>query len=255
MSNGYYRVVVNTDSISRAFGEITQEMQLALTQGIQLASAMAFAHANELARDRLKSRLSMFLDGLSYQKITDGVWSIELDESKSWIDDGLQPRDMKPDLLRKNAKTAKDGSRYKVIPFSHDKRPQDQTDKQKELVDSIKRELKVRKIPFKKIELKSDGSPRLGKLHTLNIDSARPTSKSSHPALQGVNIYQRLGPKGAIRRDIVTFRVVSSKQTDKWFHPGLRPVSIMDDTYTWVVNEFENKILPDILASFDKKGV
>lgn len=251
MSN-YFRVQVNAEGLAKAFGQLANEAEQAIKDGVKLASAMAYAHANELARERLHSRLTTFLDALRYKEVSEGIWAIELDESATWIDDGMKPHDMKPDLLRKNAKIGKDGQRYKVIPFSHSKNPQDQTDKEKGYADQIKAELKKRKIPLKKVELNADGSPRIGKIHGFNIDSARPSPKASHPALSGVNIYQRKDNNGNIRKDIVTFRVVSSKQTDKWFHPGLKPANIFDDTYTWVLNEFENRILPDVLASFDK---
>lgn len=251
MSN-VFKVHVDAASLAQSFGELRQDVERAVTDGVRLASAMAYAHANELARERLHSRLRMFLDALSYKKIDDGIWAIELDEKATWIDDGMEPHDMKENLLRKNYKVAKDGSRYKIIPFDHGKPPTEQTSKQQELAQQIKSELKSRKIPYKKIEVDEKGSPRLGRLHTFNVEgSARPTPKSSHPALQGVNIYQRKNGEGKIRRDIVTFRVVSSKQTDKWHHPGLKPVNIFDDTYKWVMGEFENRILPDVLAAFD----
>lgn len=253
MSNGFFRVMVDSKALAESFGELKQEVEKAVTDGVRAASVMAYAHANEIARERLHSRLNTFLDALSYKQVADGVWSIELDEKATWIDDGMNPRDMKPDLLRKNYKVNKKGEKYKVIPFSHSKNPQDQTKKEKGLVDQLRKELESRKIPFKEVELNPDGSPRLGKLHTLNIDSNKPTQRSTSPALQGVNIYQRKGANGEVRRDIVTFRVVSEGQKDKWFHPGLKPVNIFDDTYSWVLNTFESKILPDVLASFDKQ--
>jgi len=253
MNNGLFKIQVDAKTLAQSFGELAQEAEQAVTDGVKLASAMAYAHANELARERLHSRLNIFLNALTYRQITNGVWAIELDESATWIDDGTQPRDMKPDLLRKNAKTAKDGSKYKVIPFDHGKNPQDQTPKQKDLTSQIRNELKNRNIPFKKIELNSDGSPRVGKLHSFNIDSGKPSARAKTDALKGINIYQRKGANGNIRRDIVTFRVVSSKQTDLWFHPGNKPVNIFDDTYKWVLGEFEGRILPDILTSFDNR--
>lgn len=251
MNSGFFKIQVDAKTLAESFGQLAQEAEQAVKDGVKLASAMAYAHANELARERLHSRLNMFLNALTYHQITDGVWSIELDESATWIDDGTGARDMKPDLLRKNAKTSKTGAKYKIIPFEHSKNPQDQTPKQKDLTAQIKNELKNRKIPFKKIELNSDGSPRIGKLHSFNIDSNKPSARAKTPALQGVNIYQRKGLNGNVRKDIVTFRVVSSKQTDMWFHPGNKPVNVFDDTYKWVLNEFEGKILPDILSSFD----
>lgn len=142
-------------------------------------------------------------------------------------------------------------SRYKVIPFDHGKSPSMNTPKAQEIVDQIKRELRAVNVPFKKIEYNADGSPRLGKLHTFNFPSERPSRAASHPALSGLSIYQRKLQSGKVKRDIMTFRVVSSKHAgSKWMHPGLEAQNLMDEAFEWAMKTWDNEILPAIMEKF-----
>jgi hypothetical protein len=161
---------------------------------------------------------------------------------------------MTEDLLRKNAKIAKDGSRYKAIPFDHGK-PSSQTSVNTSmLVNQIKAELKARNIPYKKIEYNADGSPRIGRLHTIRgINSPKPSERASHGVLEGLTIYQRKLPSGKVRRDIMTFRTVSSKMKgSKWIHPGIEPKKFMDEALEWAEKVFNDEILPSILDRYSK---
>lgn len=255
MSNPKYRIEIDAKALAEDFGEIARDVEQAVEDAVKLASAMTYAKANELAAQKLNSRRKQFTDALSYEEIAPGIWVVSLDESALWIEDGMDPHSMVDDLLRKNPKVAKDGTRYKVIPFDHGKAPSLQTSKAKEITDQVKRELKSLKVPFKKVELNPDGSPKLGTVFKKNIPSARPTAKAKYPSLHGLTIIQsQVGEK--VKRDVMTFRVVTDKhkQEGLWFHPGIGGVKIIDEVFNWVSNEFDNKILPEVLARFRDQG-
>lgn len=244
------RIEIDAEEIASQFGEIKEEVSQALTEAVRQASVMAYGIANELAADKLTSRLKPYQDALSYEEISPGLWSIALDESAFWIEEGLDPHNQRDTLLQKNYKIAKDGSRYKSIPFEHSKNPSQQTQKARQITQMVKKELKARDIPFKKIERDAAGSPRIGKIHSFSVkDSPKPSAKAKYGALMGVNIYQRMEGKKAVR-DIMTFRTISSKQDDRWMHPGLKPEKILDLTFDKIQQIFDNEILPEVMRKY-----
>jgi hypothetical protein len=188
-------------------------------------------------------------------------WDITVKEGESFVCQGMLIHNsgFQEELLHgKSSKVSKDGTRYAVIPFEHSKAPSQQTSSAKQLTDQIKSELKKRNISYKKIEYGADGSPRLGLIHKFDIESARPSrisgiTKASHPALSGVSIYQRKMPGGKIKRDIMTFRVISekSKAEGKWVHPGMVGYKLMDKSLDWAFDLWEREILPDIIKKFN----
>jgi hypothetical protein len=250
-SNPKYRIEVDAQALSESFGEFAKEVEQAVEDSVKLASSMTYAKANEMAADKLKSRRQTYQDALSYEEVTPGIWVVSLDPSALWIEEGMDPHSMVDDLLRINPKVGKNGLRYKVIPFDHGRAPSQQTAKAKEISDQVKRELKSLKVPFKKIEMNPDGTPKLGTVFRKNIPSARPTAKAKYPSLHGLTITQRkVGDK--VRRDVMTFRIVSDKHKAEglWFHPGLQAVKIIDQVFEWISKEFDDKILPQVLERF-----
>jgi len=224
----------------------------------------------------------------SVEEVSPGVFVIVLDKSALWIEDGMETHEMIDDLLKNNAKTSKSGSRYKVIPFDIGRGGASQSPGQNALNQALRAELKKRGIKYKGIERNPDGSPKIGLLHSFNISRtpirpagtagkpgwgkgavgdvmagpANPGELSGIPLLHGVRIYQHAlqKPTGEpefnkqghqkATRNITTFRVVSSTQkgTGKWVHPGLTPRLFFEKTETWVENQWEQHVLPDILS-------
>lgn len=232
------------------FGDIKEQIKEKVEKGVQSLAAMTHAKVAEMAQGELHSTRHIYMDALGFEQIAPNVWAVSLDAQKAgWIENGRKSGPMFDDLLRKNAKVSKEGNRYKAIPFEHSKPPSQMTGEAQLLVTRIKSALKKEGIPFKKIEKDASGNPRLGKLHTLNIKSAPPTSRSTSPALFGVNIYQHKTSKGNVRRDIMTFRVISDKQrgTGKWEHPGTEPKNFFEKAYNWATRTWETEILPAIL--------
>src|SRR6185436_18067221 len=178
--------------------------------------------------------------------------------------DGLKPHNMLDDLLKSpKAKRAKDGSEYIVIPFQHKKGKTQMTQAQATLTATIKAEMQKMGIPYGKIETHSDGSPRIGVIHELDITKLPLKSwdgpgqghgpigdvrqgPTGIPFLQGVQVRQRkaLDKRGneQILREIMTFRVASSKhreQKGRWDHPGTAPVPLLEEASKWAVDHWK----------------
>jgi hypothetical protein len=182
------------------------------------------------------------------------------------------------------AKTAKDGSRYLVIPFQHGpgKGPTNTPASSLDIVGAVKSAMKARKIPWAKIERDDQGRPKLGKLHKFNVQSPMKTGQGpgqgwgpvgqvkqgpndrqkvgggpgggGTPFLHGVNVYQHPDGKGGVKRSVMTFRIVSSKhEAPRWDHPGLEPANIMDDVAKFAEEELEKTILPKLIESLSSK--
>jgi hypothetical protein len=265
--------------------------QAAKRAGDTLAPAV-HAHVLEEANKKLHSRRKKFVDAVSFKQQNDSTWLIILDASARWIDDGTEPHEMIDSLLSKRtsksqgAKTARDGSKYRIIPFEHGpgKGPGSSTPAEASLQQAIKKELRraqnnitgEKGIPWGKLEVGKDGKPLTGLLHSLDIRHSPVKTangpgqgwgpiggvkqgKTGIPFLQGVRIYQR-AVKGAdgkerVQRSIMTFRTVSSKHkgTGRWFHPGLEPVHIFDEAHKWGKDKWEKEVLPSIIDWVSKQ--
>lgn len=236
-------------------------------------TAMTRAHIAEEANKRLHTRREMYLEGLTHYQLDENTFIVNLDAKVRWIDDGLPEHNMLDDLLKSpKAKTAKDGSKYIVVPFQHKKGPTQMTPAQKNLLDTIKTELKAKKISYGKLEMGADGKPKLGLLHKFDIKD-KPIKQTNGPGqgkgpigsvmqgntgiplLQGIRIYQRefqkKGGGTGVRKDIMTFRVASSKQKGqgKWDHPGTPAVKLMDEGYDWAKRTWERDIVPGLILA------
>jgi len=244
------RIKIDVQSLSKQLKEYAMEAEADMRKGVANLSALSHAKIRDLAAEKLHSTRNTFLDNLSQvEEVVPGVFVITLNEAALFIEEGMERHDMKPDLLKKNAKVGKNG-RYKIIPFEHSKLPQNMTGKEQNIVQQIKQKLKEEKVPFKKIEYDAKGNPKTGKLHSFNWGGERP-GKGNTGVLQRVSIYQSKGPTGNIRRDIMTFRTVSEGQTDKWYHPGIKAAKILDEAGDWAEKEFYNSILPEIIAKWN----
>jgi hypothetical protein len=226
--------------------------------------------AIELAASRLHSRRKMFIEGVSTFEAEQGVWVLHLDAKVRWIDDGMGQHDMLDNLLSsKKAKRAKDGSVYLIVPFRHGTGvgKGSATPAQMDLTTTIKSEMKQRGIPWSKMETDSSGKVKLGRIHSFDIGN-RPLKTANAPGqgkgpigdvrqgptgipfLQGISIYQKEDGKGGFKKDIMTFRIASSKHRGqgRWQHPGLKPVHIFDDTVKWMHETLDQKIVPQLMA-------
>jgi hypothetical protein len=242
---------VNAEEIANQLKAFKEEARAAIEEGVKQLSSMTHAKVTELAQEKLSSTRKIYTDNLEYREVIPGLWVVSLDKPAMWIEEGRKSGDMTEDLLRKGAHTAKDGSRYKAIPFDYGKPPSQMDPFTRNLVAKIKFELKKSGIPFKKLELDAKGSPRIGKLHTMDISSPHPSSRASHPALSGLTIYQNKTAGGKVRRDIMTFRMVSDKHKGKkWIHPGRDAEKFFEQALAWAEEQWEREVLPQIMEKF-----
>lgn len=248
---------IDVTGLAREFKELALEVEQDLRLAVGRLAAETHAKVIEMASEELKTSRKDFLDSLGFEEISPGVWVVSIDESGLWIEEGIpENKDMKPDLLKTNAKVSKDGNRYKVIPFDYGKTPSQNSAKTNELVNYLRQSLKKEEVPFKKIERNSDGSPKVGKLHELDFGNPRGTmggpGKGNTPVFKNLSIYQTITKSGNVRRDILTFRTVSSgpASAGKWIHPGLEPKKYLEKVSDWAIQEWETKILPEILEKY-----
>lgn len=247
------KLFIDAEQIAKQLKEWKYEVEQDIHKSVANLSAMTHAKVSELASTELHSSKQELNDNLGFEEIAPNVWVVSINEKALWIEEGIENnKDMKPDLLKNAKKTSKKGYKYRSIPFHHSKASSQLTPKAQLLVAQLKSELKKANIPFKKIEKTAEGSPRLGKLHTLNISSEKPTQRASTPALMGVNIYQTLTKTGNVRRDILTFRTVSESPASngKWIHPGFQGKHFLERALDWAEKEFFNNILPEILNKY-----
>jgi hypothetical protein len=249
---------IDAAAIAAQFKEFATEVEQDLQKAVANLAAITDAKVKEMANNELHSTRKKFMDSLGFEEVSPGVWVISVDEGGLFVEEGIEPnKDMKPDLLEKDYKTSKDGHRYKAIPFDYGKAPSQQTAKTQELVSYLKQELKKQNVPFKKIERNSDGSPKVGKLH--EFDFGNPGGRmggpgnGNTPVFKNLSIYQSVTAAGQVRRDILTFRTVSSgpASANKWIHPGLDAKKFLDRALEWAMKEWEDKILPEVMKKWE----
>lgn len=249
---------IDAAAIAASFKEFAMEVEQDLHKAVANLAAITHAKVVQEANEELHSSRQEFMDSLGFEEVAPGVWVISVDESGLWVEEGIDAnKDMKPDLLKNNPKISANGNRYKVIPFDYGKPPSQMTPTTQMIVAAIRDNLKKEKVPFKKIERNTDGSPRTGKLH--EFDFGNPggkmgsIGKGNTPVMNGLSIYQTITASGNVRRDILTFRTVSSgpASAGKWHHPGLAPKKFLDRALDWAMKEWEDKILPEALKKWD----
>lgn len=257
-------------------GDIKEKIQGSAQKELENLAKQTHAHIVEQVQKKLHSSREKYLDALSINEVDADTWLITLADKAMWIEEGIEPNhEMIDDLLKSpKAKTAKDGSKYMVVPFEHKKGPTSQTPAAKSLTDTIKAEFKNRNIPYGKLEHDAQGKPKTGLLHQFNINNlplktgngvgqghgpigAVKQGMTGIPLLRGIRVYQKevKTPEGKskIVKSIMTFRVVSSKQkgSGSWVHPGLEPKHFFEEAVEWALKEWEDKIKDKILMSIE----
>lgn len=257
--------------------EFRTSVDKAMKNAARDLAAMTHAHILEEAQAKLHSTREKFVKALSIQQVDEDTWVIELAKDAMFIEEGIKPNtDMLDGLLKSpKAKTAKDGSRYLVVPFDHKKGQASQTPAAKSLTDTIKNEMKSRGISYGGIEKDANGKAKTGLLHSFDIMKnpvktaqgpgqghgpigAVKQGATGIPHLQGVRVYQTpvkgKDGKESIKKSIMTFRIASSKMKGqgRWIHPGLEAKRFLDEAATWALAEFEKHIKDQILVSVTK---
>jgi hypothetical protein len=224
---------------------------------------------NELNSFQQQAYLGKNEENLKYSKLGEGVYMIELDSSAAFIEDGSPKKFMKW-LLENNpkAKTAKDGSRYAHIPFSHSKSnsTKNVNDPKSAFYDIVSKRLKEENIDLNKIEKNTDGTPKLGIIHKINTNSIIASEKNranfSSPRsqemaekiglkphsgihkLEGLFVTQRKDKGGKIVKEAVTIRTISSKHEaeGRWYYPQIKPFNGMQAGYEFAKAQMEEAV-------------
>ena len=168
----------------------------------------------------------------------------------------------------KGVKTAKDGSTYRVIPFKHSSGVGGKSESpEPEIASMIKKQLREKGISLNKIERDQFNNPRTGVLHKLGIDKKRtsypqdlfssPRNKETadriglkpshgHHYLNNAVVVQREveGPKGKMKisKEVVTFRVVSSKHKaeGRWMYPAVPALNSIPEAHKYAIAQWES---------------
>lgn len=245
------KLEIDVEKIAAEFGKFAREVEEDLKAGVAELAGATHSMIVEKSAEELKSSRKTFQDNLKFEEIQPGVWVITIKKPALWIEDGIPSNyDMKEALL-KNAKTSPTtGNKYKIIPFDHGKPPTQMAPYNKDVAMRIKKKLSDNNINFKKIEVDEKGSPRVGKLHTLDFGGEKP-GQGNTPVMKGINIYQT-AKGGKVRRDILTFRTVSSgpASAGKWHHPGLKGKQFIERAYQYASDIWEREVLPKILEKW-----
>jgi hypothetical protein len=235
---------IDAEAIAAQFKDYMLSIKEDIQKSVENLATLTRTRIVEEVDKTLHTSQKEYMEALGdAEEVAPGVWVISLDEKALWIEEGIEAgKDMKPDLLK--------GKKYRVIPFKYDKGPSQNSSFTQGLISEIRQKLRKEKIPFKKIEYDSNGSPRTGKLHEFNLGGPRP-GKGNTPALTRLSIYQN-EKAGKIKRDILTFRTVSAgpASAGKWIHPGLTAQRFMDKAMDMATKDWEEKILPEILEKY-----
>lgn len=253
-----FNIIINADEVAGQIGQKAEDIKRKLKQSVQGLAGAAHAKVLELAGEKLRSLQSKYKDAVSFEQVDDSLWVVTLDASARWIEDGHGAWSMYDSLAKSSkAKTSKEGNKYMAIPFEHSKKPSDQSVSAQRVTNHIRDFLKKEKVPYKKIEYNADGSPKLGLLHRFNTDKSpgllmkHPSSKAKSPLLQGLAIYQRTDSEGKVKRDVMTFRMISEKTKGdgRWEYESRQGVDIFRQTHEWAKSAWENDILPALIES------
>ena len=249
---------------------------VAKAAGMEAMSNLVFAtqtHIQEEVKQKLHSTRQMYLDNLHAEPVDADTWAIILDPPAMWIEEGMPQHEMIDDLLKSDkARTTKKGSKVLSVPFEHKKGAAESTPAQKDLTDTIKSEMKKRGIQYGGLEKDAGGTPKLGLLHSFDINTgpmktgmgpgqgagpigAPRQGPTGVPFLAGVRVYQKSYKdkkgKDHVKKSIVTFRTVSSemKGTGRWMYPGFTAKHFLDEGAEWAQKEFENNIKDKLIIS------
>jgi hypothetical protein len=205
---------------------------------------------------------------IKWSKLGSGMWQVEVDEKARWLEEGRASMFM--EWLLKNAKTAKDGSKYKVIPMSILKgagKPPGWKPHNTPLADLASKVLKDEGINLKKLDRDIDNKPiTTSKLIDTSkyaetadrslfsmprdAETAKRIGLKPHSGifmLEGLRVNQtpNLSAKHHVSKEAMTFRVISSKHQaeGRWFYPEIKALNAVGQAEEWARQQM--KLLED----------
>lgn len=239
------KFTINIDDLTNKVETFKEQFKADLLLGIKKLVGQINAHIKDEASKKLHSSYKLFLENYDMHETGANIWEFRIEKPALWIEEGLKPGfDMKEKILN--------GKRYRIIPFDWGKPPTQQPNKMKEIRSELSALLKQNKVSIDplRIEKNSDGTPKIGKLHSFDF-GGKLMGKGKTPVLQGVSIYQSRDQKtGNVRRDILTFRtmVADPGQSGMWKHPGYEGKKFLNEAQEWAESYWEKEMLPEILS-------
>lgn len=237
-----FKLEIDVDELKKQVESSGEKLEEKVRQAVSGLAAQTHAKVIEHAQRNLRSTRRIYIDNMFIAQIHDSMWVVGLREEAMWIEEGMEPHSMVRDLLK--------GRKYRVIPFDQGKPTSEVPVAMTSLAETLRKELRKHKIPLKKIERNPDGSPKLGLLHNIDIDS-KEKGPTGTPYLQGLRVYQQRDKSNPekINRYLATFRTVSENHEaqGRWFHPGLQAKKFLDKAFKWAINEWDTAILPELM--------
>lgn len=251
------KLKINEQLLQKELKSFEKKLEKEILDSVKKLAKNTHEYIKNLAEKELKNTKDIYIKNLKGpEELSPGVHIITLTTGASFIETG-KGFDMKPGLLKNAKQSKKTGIRYQVIPFKQDSADiygsenKTASERSKKISEIIRKELKKREIPFEKIEYEKNNirKPRLGKLHEFNVIEKIEKEKQ---ILHKINIYQSSKEKGSVRRDILVFKTVtdSPKQKNKWIYPDKEGKKFFEKAEKFAINEWENKILPEILKKW-----
>jgi hypothetical protein len=121
-----FHIHVNIAEAASKLNQTTDLIGTQITQAVGQVAAGTHAFILQKAKAELTgykkfAYLGYKDENVRWVDLGNGMWVVEVDEKARWLEEGRDRVFM--EWLLKNAKTAKDGSKYKVIPMPQDKGP------------------------------------------------------------------------------------------------------------------------------------
>ena len=281
MSN--FTLKANVKEIADRLGQSTDSLAYRVIKEVEALSASTHAFVVRYANEKLKDRHRNLFFGennqnVRWNQVAPNIWVVEIDESVAWIEEGREPTSMATDkwLLKpgsKGLKRAKDGSMYKVIPFTHARGAGGSMNSPNpEIASTIKKELKDKGINLRTLDRDDKGNVKLGVVSKLGINKSRssypqslfseprnnttakhlglPSHHGHHFLKNAVVVQRQQGNK--VSKEVVTFRVVSSKHQaeGRWMYPRVEPLNSIPEAHKYALNEWD-KIVKTIEKEFE----
>lgn len=257
------KIEIDPNQVKSEFDRLKSQIEAELNKGVRLLAQSTEARIKQMADEKMKIMNEDYKKAVHFEQIDNNIFVVTLDQKMLFREEGKKSWNMIDTHLQRNYKVGKDGSKFKVIPFEHGSSEMDggetkdtsgpKTQKQQDIIGVLRKELEKKNIPFKEIEKDASGQPKLGKLHTLNLPSEKPSKNARFPALQGLTIFQEKDKAGVVQRRLMTFRVMSEKQKGdgRWIHPGFKPLNLFEEAAQWAEQQWEQIIAPMILKGLD----
>jgi hypothetical protein len=274
-----FNISVNADEIAQKIGQTADVISDRLERATKNLSLQARDYIQSKAEEKLNEyQKTQYLEHLYWKEISPGIWVVELDPKVAYLEDGRPARSMATEywLLKPGkTKTAKDGSKYRAIPFTRSAKPNiaKLSGPEKTLGQMIKAELSHRKLGGNKIIKDDLGNPKLGVVAKLDIPDpghgfpglhSRPRS-AADAALSGLKPHSgvfylknavliqreiKRGKKTSIKKEVVVFRTVSSKHflEGRWMAPEIKGLNAFPDAVDWSKKQLEN-----VIAEIDRE--